>query len=204
MDNPRENISGLILAGGAGRRFGGADKGLIEFQGTKLIQHVIDRLTSQVRELYISCNRNFDSYAAFGYPLVKDDSITQSLQQKNATDSYQGPLIGIASTMSQVTQGFLLVSSCDCPFLPGNLSADLYAALKQNKADVSYVFDGDRYQYLASLWDISKTREKLQVYLRDGGRSVKGLYETLDVAIADLSGQQDAFTNINQPGDMQR
>ncbi len=44
-------VSGVILAGGLARRMGGEDKGLVDFQGQPLINHVIKRLLPQVDQL---------------------------------------------------------------------------------------------------------------------------------------------------------
>ena len=51
-------ISGVILAGGLGRRMGGVDKGLQAFDGKPLVQWVIERFAPQVDELLINANRN--------------------------------------------------------------------------------------------------------------------------------------------------
>ena len=79
-----EDITGLILAGGAGRRVEGRDKGLIDWQGKPLVQHVALRLRPQVGQLIISCNRNIETY--------------RELADKTVTDSrrdFQGPLAGL-------------------------------------------------------------------------------------------------------------
>ncbi|HCN68163.1 MAG TPA: molybdenum cofactor guanylyltransferase MobA, partial [Candidatus Accumulibacter sp.] len=58
-------ISGVILAGGLGRRMGGVDKGLQELHGRPLVAWVIERLAPQVDELLINANRNAQRYAVF-------------------------------------------------------------------------------------------------------------------------------------------
>ena len=59
-----ERVAAVILAGGQGRRMGGADKGLVEYRGRPLIEWVLEVLTPQVDELVISANRNLDTYAS--------------------------------------------------------------------------------------------------------------------------------------------
>ena len=66
-------FAGLVLAGGMGRRVGGRDKGLLNYGGSTLVDHVIDRLSPQVARLVISANRNLNRYASFGHPVVSDD-----------------------------------------------------------------------------------------------------------------------------------
>ncbi len=59
-------VTGVILAGGEGRRMGGADKGLQLLNGRPLVQLVLERLRPQVDVLLISANRNLERYAGFG------------------------------------------------------------------------------------------------------------------------------------------
>lgn len=44
MSIPREQITGLVLAGGRGTRMGGVDKGLQPLHGEPLAAHVLRRL----------------------------------------------------------------------------------------------------------------------------------------------------------------
>lgn len=53
---------GLILAGGRATRLGGADKGLVPFQGEPLALRAYRRLSPQVDRILVSANRSFDEY----------------------------------------------------------------------------------------------------------------------------------------------
>ena len=68
----RPPITGVVLAGGLGRRMGGVDKGLQELQGRPMAAWVIERLAPQVDELLINANQNGERYAAFGHRVVPD------------------------------------------------------------------------------------------------------------------------------------
>ncbi|HVC50001.1 MAG TPA: NTP transferase domain-containing protein, partial [Burkholderiales bacterium] len=76
-------ISGLILAGGQGRRMGGTDKGLVSFHQEPFIAHVLRRLAPQVDEILINANQNLETYQSFGYPVISD-----------AIRGFAGPLAG--------------------------------------------------------------------------------------------------------------
>ena len=56
--NPHSQITGLILAGGQGRRMGRVDKGLQLLQGRRMVDHVYQRLSPQVGGIVISANQN--------------------------------------------------------------------------------------------------------------------------------------------------
>ncbi|MFA0708552.1 NTP transferase domain-containing protein, partial [Vibrio sp. 10N.222.48.A3] len=52
--------SWVILAGGQASRMGGKDKGLVELNGSPLIQYVINKLSQQDVSITINANRNLD------------------------------------------------------------------------------------------------------------------------------------------------
>ena len=63
-------ITGVILAGGQGRRMGTIDKGLVSIDGRPMVAHVLDRLRPQVDEILINANQHRVEYEAFGYPVL--------------------------------------------------------------------------------------------------------------------------------------
>ena len=63
-----ENITGIILAGGASRRMNGIDKAWMPYEGKPLIKHVIERGKPQVNELIISYSQNPEKYQSLPYP----------------------------------------------------------------------------------------------------------------------------------------
>jgi len=62
MSIDREDITAVILAGGQGRRMGGQDKGLIEFDGKPLAALLVDNLRQQAVDIVINANRNHAQY----------------------------------------------------------------------------------------------------------------------------------------------
>ncbi|MEX2490100.1 MAG: molybdenum cofactor guanylyltransferase, partial [Pseudomonadales bacterium] len=136
-ETSQQSVSGIVLAGGRGSRMGFADKGLVELDGVRLIEHVIRRIRDDVSELIISCNRNFDEYKQYG--IVVEDN----------RPGFPGPLAGILSAAAQVTSPICLVVPCDMPHLPENLCQKLMAQLNAHSACV--VHDGYRLQPLVML-----------------------------------------------------
>ncbi|TKA96174.1 molybdenum cofactor guanylyltransferase MobA, partial [Cereibacter changlensis] len=63
-------LFGVILAGGEGRRMGGADKALLPLAGRPLLAHVRDRLEPQVEALALSANGDAARFAGFGLPVL--------------------------------------------------------------------------------------------------------------------------------------
>src|SRR5260370_13622257 len=53
-------VSGLVLAGGLGRRMGGVDKGLQLLRGKPMVEWVLERLAPQVGEILINATQNLE------------------------------------------------------------------------------------------------------------------------------------------------
>ena len=62
----KDDVTGLILAGGRGSRMGGVDKGLQNHLGIPLAMHALLRLAPQVGHVLINANRNLGAYDAMG------------------------------------------------------------------------------------------------------------------------------------------
>lgn len=123
MDNCMLNhkLSGLILAGGEGRRMAGRDKGLISLANKPLVEYAIDCLQPLVDDLSISCNRNQELYQ--GYQL-------QCLSDKNLDAGFQGPMAGLAAGLKNAKHEWLLVMPCDTPLMTTNVMSQLINCLK--------------------------------------------------------------------------
>ncbi len=191
MNNPKEQITGVILAGGKGSRMGGVDKGLIKFQGRPLVEHILERVKPQVNEVVINANRNLQKYAGYGVKVVRDE------QQES-----QGPLAGIASAMAITTTPLLLTTPCDSPFLPINLAQRLYLALTDNDVDLAVANTGK----LQPVFCLVKTdlRNSLMNFMAGGGRKIDLWYNQIRYTSADFSDIPECFTNINTPQDMKK
>jgi molybdopterin-guanine dinucleotide biosynthesis protein A len=182
------DITALILAGGAGRRVGHRDKGLLLFHGKPYIAHVSERLQSQVKEVLISCNRNASDYARFCSKTVVDRRL-----------DFQGPLAGLEAAAPLITTQVLVVVACDMPHLPDDLVAKLVAPLSNrdlNSAQISYVNDGIRPQYLCAAIK-RKCLPSLTEFLDQGGRAVKEWFARNKTVAVDFSQQRSCFRNYN-------
>ena len=108
------DVTGLVLAGGMGRRMGGVDKGLVLLDERPMVSHVIERLTRQVGAIVINANQNVERYASLGYPVVSD-----------TIGGFAGPLAGLHAGLSAACTPYVATSPCDSPFLPLDLVSRL-------------------------------------------------------------------------------
>jgi len=186
----RTDITGVVFAGGQGRRMGGVDKGLVELDGRALVAHVIERLAPQVGKLVINANQNRDRYAAFGYPVVAD-----------VIPDFAGPLAGLHAAMAGATTPYIVTSPCDSPFLPADLVARLALALAATPLDLAVARTFDQPHPVFSLVR-TDVRPHLEAFLRGGGRKIDAWYATLRVADVRFDDEADAFRNINTAAEL--
>lgn len=182
-------ITGLILAGGAGRRMGGVDKGLMASRGRPLIAHVIDRLAPQVGPLIISANRHLADYQAFGHPLVSDDE-----------PDYPGPLAGLAAGLAACRTEWLICVPCDSPHLPLDLVSRLHEALDASSARLAVARVAGQMQPTFQLCHRALL-PALRDYLATGERRVGGWCRQQGAAEADFP-DPAAFRNMNTPAEL--
>ncbi len=181
----RENTLGVLLAGGRGSRMGGQDKGLVQWAGRPLAEHVLQILSPQVSQVAISANRNRPLYACFGCAVVSD-----------RIEDFAGPLAGIQAVMMEMESPWYLVLPCDMPFLPDDLRERLARALQNRSARVACAADGTRIHPTIALLSRS-VLAPLTHYLAAGRRKVLSFYESLGLAMVEWKGQSAAFRNFN-------
>lgn len=159
------------------------DKGLVDYKGKPLVEHVINRLSPQVKNVLISCNRNLEQYRRYRLPIVEDE-----------IKDYSGPLRGILSACQYISDPYTLVAPCDMPDLPHDLVEMLLTEM--DKAEISCCYDGTRQQ---SLVFIVKTEliPTISLSLEQGKRSVKSWFTDKKVIDVNFDDQKDAFLNIN-------
>ncbi|PKO63890.1 MAG: molybdenum cofactor guanylyltransferase MobA [Betaproteobacteria bacterium HGW-Betaproteobacteria-16] len=191
MSTNNMNISGIVLAGGLGRRMGGVDKGLMPFAGKPMIAHVLERLRPQVDEIIISANREIGRYAAYGFPVIADE-----------IKGYAGPLAGLHRGMCMAQHPLLLSVPCDSPLLPADLAGRLLKALQENGADLALARTGNRTHPVFCLCR-SSLKDHLYHYLQADGRKMSDWHDTLKVVEVSFDDEPQAFANINTPEELE-
>ena len=185
ISNENQRISGVILAGGKGRRMGGVDKGLQPFRGRSLIEWIIERLRPQVDEILINANQNRDRYADYGYRVISD-----------LVPDFAGPLAGFHSALSAASNDLVLTVPCDSPFMPDDLADRLRHAHNAAAADVAVARTGEQVHPVFCL--LRRTlRTNLDDYLSGGGRKIDAWYADLKVIEVAFDDEADAFGNFN-------
>jgi molybdopterin-guanine dinucleotide biosynthesis protein A len=181
----RADVTGIVLAGGQGRRMGGVDKGLVLLDGRPMVAHVIERLAPQVGPILVNANQNADAYAALGHPVVPD-----------AVGGFAGPLAGLHAGMTRAATPLVVTVPCDSPFLPPDLVARLSAGLESAGAAlaVARTFDQPHPVFALVRRDVLAN---LASFLEGGGRKIDAWYARLAVVEVPFDDCADACRNIN-------
>jgi molybdopterin-guanine dinucleotide biosynthesis protein A len=187
----RADITGVVLAGGMGRRMGGVDKGLVELDGKPMVAHVLARLAPQVGVVIINANQNAERYRALGFAVVADQ-----------VDGFAGPLAGLQAGLAAATTPLVVTAPCDCPFLPHDLVARLASALAQQDAQVAVAKTFDQPHPVFALVD-RRVVPHLAAFLAGGGRKIDAWYATLRLAEVAFDDEAAAFRNINTSSELE-
>ena len=183
-------VSGIVLAGGQGRRMGGVDKGLQLLRGKPMIAWVLARLSPQVSEIIVNANQNIQSYENYGYRVVPDE-----------IGGFAGPLAGLHAGLKAAANPLVVTVPCDSPFLP----SDLVSRLKQflGEKDLAVAKTGDQPHPVFALMK-RQVRESLEAFLASGGRKIDAWYAALKVVEVSFDDEADAFRNINTLEELKR
>ena len=180
--------SWVILAGGQASRMGGKDKGLVELNGSPLIQYVINKLSQQDVSITINANRNLDSYQAFA-PVVSD-----------SFPDYPGPLGGIHAGLKSASTDWVGFVPCDSPQISDDLVERFCSAVKED-SDILVAHDGEFKQPVFTLFH-KRVLPKLEAFLERGDRKIILLYKECVTEYVDFSDSPNCFVNLNTPEEL--
>jgi molybdopterin-guanine dinucleotide biosynthesis protein A len=192
LSTARDQVTGVILAGGRATRMGGVDKGLVEINGGPMITWVIDALRPQVSDVLINANRNHDLYRALGCDVIDDGD-----------SEFRGPLAGMASGMRAARTPYVAIVPCDSPLIHADLVDRLYRAAVSSGSPIAAAHDGERLQPVFALL-ACHLLDDLAGYLDDGERKIDRWYARHGYASVDFSDVAESFANINAPDDKRR
>jgi molybdopterin-guanine dinucleotide biosynthesis protein A len=187
---------GVILAGGASRRFG-TDKSAALLRRRPLLEWVAERAKPQVNILLLNANNPEIAKGIYDIERLADDA------------PGEGPLAGILAALAEAERrGFAHVASfaCDTPFFPRDTVARLATALESSTADYAVASCGATAHRIFALWPVS-CRAQLEHAFADGTRGLRDLEHWLDPTWADFAPEGgpdgDPFFNINTRDDLE-
>lgn len=196
MTITKDNICGVILAGGSSSRMAFENKALLALGGKPLIAHVIEGAKPQVGQLLINANRDLERFEALSIPVIAD-----------AYGPDAGPLAGIITGMRFSRKYLpnakaLACFPADVPWFPGTIVSRLAQVLNTESAQVAWLCTSGQWQPLFSLWSLA-LEDELAAALRDGIYSPMALIRSLPNSVLNISASAPGdFENLNTPSDL--
>jgi len=191
----RDDITGLVLAGGRGSRMGGVDKGLQNHQGMPLALHALLRLSPQVGAVMLNANRNLGAYESLGAPVWPD-----------ALPDYPGPLAGFLAGLEHCETPYLVTVPCDSPRFPVDLVERLARGLAEAQADIAMAVTrdeaGQRQRQPVFCLMYTGVLDSLVRFIQGGQRRIDRWTDgqrSVEVLFDDAG----AFVNANTPQELQ-
>lgn len=184
----------IILAGGEGRRLGGADKGALAVGREPLWRRVADRLRPQAKQLAVVA------------PLQPAwlPEIPDAIWLADASSTRIGPAGALAAGLKRLAPGGrLLTSPVDAAFLPCDLHQRLAEASEAQNARVALAASGGASHPVFGLWSGSAAPAVLQA-IESGEHSLRRLAALAGMVECEAWNgvTPDPFFNINTPTDL--
>ncbi|MDY6801747.1 MAG: molybdenum cofactor guanylyltransferase [Bacteroidota bacterium] len=187
------NISAVILAGGANKRFQGKTKANIQISGVRIITRTIKILHEIFDDIIIVTNTPEQFKGFSHYKLVPDEI-------KNV-----GPLGGIHAAMKAAKNDSVFVFASDMPCISSKLIKKHIEFYQKRRCDAAIPRINDFKEPLHSIYN-TKIFEKLDTYLKNAhDYSIEGFIKDLNIRYHNLEDTEEnrkSFFNINTPQDL--
>jgi molybdopterin-guanine dinucleotide biosynthesis protein A len=186
--------TGVILAGGANARFGGARKGLVDVDGRRVVDRVLEAVRPATDELLLIANDEAVRAAVAGVPARAD------------VRRERGSLVGIHSALTCCVDAALVVA-WDMPFV----SSGLLAALRRRGEElhVAVIPEGARGLEPLCAYYPKSALDVVERQLDAGELRVSAFIEALPhhgiLSRRDVSrfgAPERLFANVNSPADL--
>jgi len=187
------SISGIILAGGANRRFNGMTKSNIIIDGKTIISRITDTIRDIFDEIIIVTNTPEEFKEYNKYKIVSDQFLKV------------GPIGGIHAALKASSKEALFVFAGDMPLLQNKLIIRLIDFYNSHRCDVLVPRINKNIEPLHAIYNISIKRT-LEEYLKgDHDYAVRKFFKRVNVSYLQFKESEETinvFTNINSPSDI--
>ena len=185
-------VVGVIQAGGKSTRMGGQPKALLDVEGRRIIERVIDAVRPVLADLVIVTNTP-DLYGFLGLPMVSD------------VYPDHGSLGGIYSGLRAVAGDAAFTVACDMPFLHPDLVR--LVVERAPEADVVVPRVGEQLETLHACYG-KRCLPAMEGRLAAGRFKIVGFFEevrVVEIAESEVRRVRDpavAFMNVNTPEEL--
>ena len=189
------SISGVILAGGTNKRFGGITKSNIIVGGKTIISRMISTIGNIFDEIIIVTNKPEEFREYIQYLIIEDQYLKA------------GPLGGIHAALKTSSEDAIFVFAGDMPFLDGKIIIDQINEFIKRQHDVLIPEVDQFIEPLHAIYRKSVLND-LERFLSEGkSRAVRDFLSEVNVGyfqVPKTRKTEIAFANINSPSDLDK
>jgi molybdopterin-guanine dinucleotide biosynthesis protein A len=187
------SISGVILAGGTNKRFGGITKSNVVVGGKTIISRMISTISDLFDEIIIVTNKPEEFREFIQYIIVEDQYLKA------------GPLGGIHAALKTSSEDAIFVFAGDMPFLDKEIITDQINEFNKKEHDVLIPEVNQFIEPLHAIYRKSVLND-LERFLSEGkSRAVRDFLSEENVGYFQIPNTEKtgrAFANINSPSDL--
>lgn len=186
----RDPVAGLIVAGGASRRFG-RDKARHPIDGIPMIARVYSALAAVANPVVVSVGMSDASYA---------DVLPEDIEHVHDRHADAGPLAGLDAGFHALDSVWVLVAACDMPYVTADGFRSLLPAHSEPAdAIVGGSPDGQRHPLFAC-YRRTPTLQAIDQCLLGNTYALHALLDRLAVREVPVSSR--IVRNVNHPHDL--
>jgi len=188
-----DNISAVILAGGANSRFHGMVKAKIVIGGRTIIARTLDILREIFREIIIVTNTPKEFVEYTNLKIVSDE-----IQNK-------GPLGGIHAALKATSGEAVFVFAGDMPLINREIITLILESYSEKQCDILIPKTGTFIEPLHSIYSkeiLQNLEQFLEATNKNAVREFIKQVNTRYLSLENSEKTRKAFTNINYPEDL--
>ena len=189
--------SGIVLAGGRGRRLGGIVKAGLELGGVPMLTRVLGAIRPHVSPVVVVGPDDLE-------PLIPPDVL---LTRESPPGG--GPVAGIAAGLDRLVgaeprQARVFIVAADLPLLSAEAVDLLLTSTSAARSGAVFVDDGGQPQWLCGAWWESALRRNLEAIGDPGGLSMRQLVRGLTVTHVWFHGTPPPWIDCDTDDDVRR
>ena len=199
MSSEVVGVTGVVLAGGASRRFG-SDKLAADVDGRPLLHHAIERLLEVCDDVVVVLSPEEDE------PSVPLGPVTFARDET----AHEGPLAGLSAGLAVVGSEFVAVTGGDMPGLVPDVVRELLRANEGSGAVVAVLSDGGDGRPLPCVVKTEPALAAARWLLAAGRRRLRDLQTEVPTVVVDeptwtaLDPDRRTLLDVDEPSDLDR
>jgi molybdopterin-guanine dinucleotide biosynthesis protein A len=188
-----DRISGVVLAGGANKRFGGKIKSNIEINGETILSRILEIIIPLFSEIIIVTNTP-DEFRSISDCIITGDHFRDA-----------GPVGGIHAAMKASSRESVFVIASDMPLINKEFIARQIRYYNENHFDIVTPRIGELSEPLHSIYRNSLLKDAEDFIINASSRALWEFFRKVNVGYLDLEDSvstREMFLNVNSPSDL--